>query len=162
MRATVRVAVLLASVAAVAAAGAAGVRAASHSPDLIGGTLTASASAVTFTSQATIPIHVDLTSDGPFVLAPEAFDVQPGETVTASVSGDPRGRVSALVSPSVPVAGGEASSVRLEVALPRPAGPNYLSLALTALACLVGFGGLWLGFRRATRRWSFSVERRQP
>ena len=68
------------------------------SPDRIGGTLTAGATTVTITSQATIPVLVTMHPDGPFTLDPATFRLDPGETLTMAISGSATGRVSATMS----------------------------------------------------------------
>ena len=90
------------------------------SPDRIGGTLTAGATTVTITSQATIPVLVTMHPDGPFTLDPATFRLDPDETVTMAISGSATGRVSATMTALEPPVGGESASVTLEVAFAGP------------------------------------------
>jgi hypothetical protein len=129
-----------------------------ESPDLIGGTLTAGATTVTITSQATVPVLVTMHPDGPFTLDPATFRLDPDETVTMAISGSATGRVSATMTALEPSAGGESASVTLEVAfagpalVPARAVPGPLMVALGVAGLLLA-AGLVLALRRLHRRW---------
>jgi plastocyanin len=136
MKTAIRAATVLTVLAGLWLAGAAGVRAAD--PDLIGGQLSATPSAVTLTSQSTVAVRVEMATDGAFTLTPAAFTIDPGETVTMAVTGDPSGTVSASMFVLETVGAGETSSVTLEVGFPAPAAPGSpIPLLLAALAALV-------------------------
>jgi hypothetical protein len=161
MKAILRVAVLLASVAAIAAAGAASVRAASPAPGLIGGTLSASAHEVALTSTATMPVHVELTTDRPASFSPSAFDIKPGETIASTVTGDASGSVSAHLS-ALTTSARDSSTVTLQVGFPKPVTPAFPwgavgGALVTALVVLRGLVAL----RRVSRHYTL-VRKSEP
>lgn len=158
MKAILRMVAVLATLAATAATAAAGAGGARAAGDLIGGILTVGPTTVTLTSTATIPIHVSMATDGPFTVEPATFDLQPAATQKMRVVGDAAGSVSAALVALVAPAVGDASSVTLVAHFNRPPGLNVVSIALTALAAIIGMAGLAVGLRRY-RPWELRLRR---
>jgi hypothetical protein len=157
MKTVLRAVVTILALVSVALAGAGEAHAAdptTRPPDLIGGALTATPTGVTLTSKSTVPASVVITTDGPFTLTPTEFTIDPGETVTMTVTGDARGKIAASMFVLAPSVGGETSSVTLEVAFPKPTPPAFpwplvVALAVVALVALGGFYGV----KRVARRY---------
>ena len=148
----IKAVVMFVTLASIALAGAASVKAAD--PRTIGGKLSADPSHVTLLSQGTLPIRVVLSAES-VTLAPVTFDLQPGETGTANVTGEPRGRVTAHLSALVTAAGQDTSSVTLTVSFAKPAPPDYTPIPIALLLLL----GVALLIRRI-RPWELRMTRR--
>jgi hypothetical protein len=139
MKTTVlRAAAIVIALASIVLAGAPTILAA----DLIGGRLSVTPQHVTLTSEATIPVAVAMTPDGPFSIVPDHFDLAPGATFTMTIVGTPTGRVSARLTNLSASSEGDTASVTLNVAFvstrPTPTTTDYtLFAALLLIAALL-------------------------
>jgi hypothetical protein len=124
-------------------------------PDYIGGKLSASPTRAQLTSQGTVPTQVTMAVEGAFTVSPLAFTIDPGETVTMAVTGDPHGFLSATLQPLHAEAGDNAAvTLRLSLdPLPVSQSPPYAPIGglLAALAVIVAL--------RRLRPWRWRMVR---
>lgn len=139
MKVTLRVALLLLTLAAIAAAGAGAVRAADE--PTVGGTLSAAGNTITVYSNGNVPARVSMSAES-VTLSRTEFTILPGETVNLTFSGRAVGHVSATYT-IIPVAGQETGSATLTLGLepvtppPPPFDPTPFGIGFVAITGLL-------------------------
>lgn len=119
---------------------------AARAGDLLGGRLDTSGTWVAVISKATIPTHVELSTEGDIQLAEVSFDMAPGERRQVAYTGSGLGYVTATMTPLEVAEGSSSGAIELRAWLryvaPPPAPTWPLLLLIAALLILAGVSTL--------------------
>lgn len=131
--------------------------AAAGEPSMLGARLDTSGAWVAVISKATIPTHVELSTEGDVTLALTAFDMAPGERRQVAYSGSGLGYVTARMTPVSVDPGASSGALELRawvryVAPPVP--PSWPLWWLLLIPLLVGVGLFVIPARRVLRHAS--------